>query len=194
MKKVLFLFGELNDDDIDWLIANGHRETIPEGTVLIQEGQTIDTLYILLEGQVTVSISTHEGEAQIADLASGEVFGEMSFVDSRPPSATVQAVEQSLVLSIPRSKLAIRLHQDVGFASRFYRAIALFLSSRLRGTVRFLGYGKPPHTEAPHDDLAPEIADNLPIANARFDWLLRRLVDSELVVPPELTQEHLNLK
>lgn len=193
MKKVLFLFGELNDDDIDWLIANGRREKIPAGTLLIQEGQTIDTLYILLDGRVRVSVLTHQSITELADLSSGEVFGEMSFVDTRPPSATVKTIEDTLVLAVPRQKLATRLQQDVGFASRFYRAIALFLSSRLRGTVRFLGYGKTQLADEPHDDLAPEIADNIPVANARFDWLLRRLMDAESAIIDQ-PQEHFNPK
>jgi len=38
----------------------------------------------------------------VAQLMSGEVIGEMSFVDSYPPSASVQALERSAVLAVPR--------------------------------------------------------------------------------------------
>jgi CRP-like cAMP-binding protein len=125
MKKVFFLLGELDDDDIDWMISTGHREEVVAGTVLIQEGQAIDTLHILLEGTLSVSVAALEGKT-IARLTSGAVVGEMSFADARPPSATVQAVENSLVLSIRRADLIDKLQKDEGFASRFYRAIAIF--------------------------------------------------------------------
>lgn len=186
MKKVFFLLGELDDDDIDWMISTGRREEIVAGTVLIQEGEAIDTLHILLEGTLAVSVAALEGKT-IARLTSGAVVGEMSFADARPPSATVQAVENSLVLSIPRHQLVEKLRKDEGFASRFYRAIAIFLSTRLRGTVRYLGYAKGQllNEDSGSDDLSPEMLDNMPLAKARFDWLLRRLRSSDYASLPE---------
>ena len=186
MKKVFFLLGELDDDDIDWMVSTGLREEVVAGTVLIQEGQPIDTLHILLEGTLAVSVAALEGKT-IARLTSGAVVGEMSFADARPPSATVQAVENSLVLSIPRHQLIEKLKKDEGFASRFYRAIAIILSTRLRGTVRYLGYAKGPlmNEETGSEDLSPEMLDNVPLAKARFDWLLRRLRSSDYAALPE---------
>lgn len=186
MKKVFFLLGELDDDDIDWMVSTGRRDEVAAGTVLIQEGQPIDTLHILLDGTLSVSVSALEGKT-IARLTSGAVVGEMSFADARPPSATVQAVENSLVLSIPRDLLVEKLQKDEGFASRFYRAIAIFLSTRLRGTVRYLGYAKGSllNEDNSSDDLSPEIIDNVPLAKARFDWLLRRLKNSDYAPLPE---------
>ena len=186
MKKVFFLLGELDDDDIDWMVAIGRREEVAAGTVLIEEGKPIDTLHILLEGTLSVSVSALEGKT-IARLTSGAVVGEMSFADARPPSATVQAVENSLVLCIRREDLVAKLKEDEGFASRFYRAIAIFLSTRLRGTVRYLGYAKGQllNEDSSPEDLSPEIIDNVPLAKARFDWLLRRLRNSDYAALPE---------
>jgi bacteriocin-type transport-associated protein len=186
MKKVFFLLGELDDDDIDWMVSTGIREEVTAGTVLIQEGKPIDTLLILLDGTLSVSVSALEGKT-IARLTSGAVVGEMSFADARPPSATVQAVETSLILSIPRQSLLDKLQEDQGFASRFYRAIAVFLSTRLRGTVRYLGYAKGQLREEDSgtEDLSPEMLDNVPLAKARFDWLLRRLRNSDYAALPE---------
>lgn len=168
MKQVLFILGELSDADVDWLIEAGDRQEVEPGTVLIHEGQPVDTLYILLDGTLVVTISALEGR-QIARLSSGDVVGEMSFVELRPPSATVQTLERSVVLAIDRSRLSAKLEADVGFAARFYRALAILLSSRLRGTVRQLG-NSPDRTE-----IEPETAA---IAQQRFDDLLQRLKGS----------------
>ncbi|MGK7875242.1 MAG: cyclic nucleotide-binding domain-containing protein [Xenococcaceae cyanobacterium] len=177
MKKALLLFGELNDDDLDWIITTGHLEKIPTGTVLITEGKSIDALYILLEGTVSVSIAIQDGSNEIAILGSGEVFGEMSFMDNSLPSASVEALEDSLVLSISRHKLANTLQQDVGFASRFYRAIAIFLSSRLRTILRDIDQRKDnlPSKEINSIVLSEEVLKNIPVAQAKYDWLLRRV-------------------
>jgi CRP-like cAMP-binding protein len=174
MQKVLFLFGELNDDDIDWILSNGTIETIAPGTVLIEKNQSIDRFHILLDGAVAVSLDLDNTDSkEIAILSSGEIFGEISFMDALPPSANVISTQESLVLSISRQKLGERLQQDFGFAARFYKAIAIFLSSRLRSTVKHLGYLPKINLETDH--LTPEVLENLPMAKARFDWLLRRL-------------------
>jgi CRP-like cAMP-binding protein len=125
---------------------------------------------------VVVSVNVLENSKEIAILGTGEIFGEMSFIDNRPPSATVETTEESLVLSLPRSLLTSRLVQDVGFSARFNRAIALFLSSRLRIALTELDFGK--DFIRPDEELSPVLLENLPLARARFDWLLRRVKNS----------------
>lgn len=177
MQKVLFLFGELNDDDIDWLITTGEIAKIPPGTVLITENEPLANLYILLEGAVSVSIEVMDTIKEIAVLSSGEVFGELSFMDHRLPTASVETLEDCLVLSIAREQISERLNQDVGFAARFNRAIAIFLASRLRNMVRFLGQDKDfVFNQSIASDEIPEVAlAHFDVAITRFDWLLRRV-------------------
>ena len=174
MRKALFFLGILSDEDVDWMIATGHRRQVPAGSVLIREGSEIDKIYILLDGSLRVMLAAAAGR-EVARLFSGEVVGEMSFVDSRPPSATVTAVEESLVLEVPRDPLLRRL-QTPEFAARFYHALAVFLADRLRATVGQLGYGSTtPAAEASGDDLDPQVLDHVAISGARFDWMLKRL-------------------
>ncbi len=177
MKKVLFILSELTDGDIDWIVSMGKRQTVSDGTILIQEGHPVDTLYILLDGELAVTTIAFDGR-EIARLGSGEVVGEMSFVDARPPSATVTAKGDSLVFTLPRPELAVKLHQDEGFAARFYRALAAFLSNRLRSTVGQLGYtqgNSPAETDA--NALFSHGIDR-EAAEMRLDRLLARLRDS----------------
>ena len=129
MKKVLFILGQLNDTDVDWMTETGHKKAVPAGTALIRQGQPIDSLYIVLDGLLSVT-DTRLGSRELAQLGAGEMVGEMSFVDAGPPGATVTALQDSVVLAIPRSQLWTKLEQDLGFAARFYRAIATFLSDR----------------------------------------------------------------
>ncbi|MEM7771449.1 MAG: cyclic nucleotide-binding domain-containing protein [Cyanobacteria bacterium P01_E01_bin.6] len=177
MHKVLFFLNELSDRDVDWLIEAGEKRAIPSGTVLIQEGKPVDTLYIMLDGTLVVSIAAM-GVRELARLYSGEVVGEMSFVDDCPPSATVKTMENSLVLSISREHLAQKLNDDESFASRFYKALAILLSHRLRGTVKQLGYGQEDASEDSKSNgqaspLSPK--NDVAIAETRFDHLLKRL-------------------
>jgi CRP/FNR family cyclic AMP-dependent transcriptional regulator len=176
MRKALFFLGVLNDSDLDWLIAQGNKADIAAGSILIQQGQPIDSMFIILDGLFSVSTASAPGK-EVARLKSGEVLGEMSFLDSRPPSASVRAVEKSSVLAIPKGRLTEKLESDVAFAARFYRALGVFLSDRLRSTIGLLGYGgnQPLSAKEFADEIDPETLDKVELAGARFDWLQRKL-------------------
>jgi CRP/FNR family cyclic AMP-dependent transcriptional regulator len=173
MRKALIFLGIMDDRDLDWLVRNGTLEPVPKGGVLIHEGQQTKYLYFILDGAFSVYVKQKE----MAKLFSGELVGEMSFVDSRPPSATVTASMDSSVLSIPRDVLAEKLEDDVGFAARFYKGIAVFLSDRLR-VANNLGYGNELELNEDiedKDELAPHLMDTLALAGMRFKELQRRV-------------------
>lgn len=180
MRKVLFILSELSDGDVDWIVLNGTKETHTRNAVLIQEGKPVGVLYILLDGQLSVTLAALGGK-EIAVLRSGEILGELSFLDSRPPSATVTAMGDVTVLSIPRPLLLLKLQQDASFAARFYRALGVFLASRLRKTQQQLGYerGRILDQDVEHEDeLDPQVLQHVALAGARFDWMLKRLRDA----------------
>ncbi len=175
MSKAVVILGELSDRDIDWMLATGSKQELPKDKVLITEGQPLNALYIVIDGTLKVYVAAL-GNREIGIITSGEVLGEMSFVDGRLPSATVKAVENSLILSIPRQKLTEKLEQDVLFSLRFYRAITKFLSTRLRGTVSRLG-SEPDllYEEVETDKFSSEIKESSLTDNSRFALLIERL-------------------
>jgi bacteriocin-type transport-associated protein len=178
MRKILYLLGQLNDLDLAWMLSAGRKERIPRGTVLIREGKPIEALYIILVGSVEVSGSGLD-KANPIRLGCGEVVGEISFVDARPPSANVTTIEDTIVLAIPRAKLTAKLAADAEFAARFYRSLAVFLAHRLRSTTRRLGYGHGQplkEDEEYEDELGEEVLDSLHMAGNRFDYVLQRLL------------------
>ncbi|MFH1886177.1 MAG: cyclic nucleotide-binding domain-containing protein [Pseudomonadota bacterium] len=177
MKKVLYILGEFEDSDIEWILTAGKRQRVPAGGVLIREGEPVGAMSIILEGRFSVTARGLGGK-EVARLGAGEIVGEMSSVDSRPPSATVTALEDSLVLSLADADIAAKLGRDVGFAARFYRALAVFLSDRLRGTMSRLGYGESDTLQEDveyEDELDMDVLDNISMAGARFERILRQL-------------------
>lgn len=180
MRKVLFLFGQVSDEDIEWMLQVGRKESVPANQVLIVEGRPFDAVYLVLDGTFSVTVSSLD-DREINRLGCGEIVGEMSFVDERPPSATVTAVENSTVFAIPRQALAERIENDARFASRFYRAICLFLSDRLRSSVALMGYESGDDFEEDveyQDELNPGVLDSLHLAGQRFDKLLKQVMES----------------
>jgi CRP-like cAMP-binding protein len=164
--------GILDDQDVEWIASHGRRLNVRQDDVLIREGEPVDALFIVLEGSLNVRF----GNKQIATLFSGEIVGEISFVDSRPPAATVTAGQSTRVLAIPRNLLTAKMSTDPWFASRFFRAMATFLADRLRTTTARLGYGDgAPNDAHDSDELAPDFMDSMSLASVRFDRLLKRL-------------------
>ncbi|MBI1854139.1 MAG: cyclic nucleotide-binding domain-containing protein [Planctomycetes bacterium] len=177
MRKVLYILNELADADIDWLVQNGVRKSFTKGSVLIEEGRPIPVLFILLDGQLSVTLKALGGK-EIAALKSGEVLGELSFLDSRPPSASVVATTSVTVLAVSRAMLSSKLDADHPFAARFYRALGVFLAARLRKTQQRLGYdGKLnlDETVRHEDEMDADLLGGVALAGARFDWMMRQL-------------------
>jgi len=179
MRKALHLLGILDDVDIDWMASNGVMCNIASGETLIQEKRPIDSLYLLLEGQLSVTVGGLNGTL-IATLMPGEIVGEISFVDPRPPSASVQATQDSRLLAISRDLLSIKLKKDQAFAARFYRAIAVFLADRLYVSVGRFGYGSP-QQDVDVDELPEYRLDEIDLAATRTDKLLKRLRSNDRV-------------
>lgn len=134
MKKENYLLEGLNETDIDWLISVGLKTPINAEQILIEEGINSEALYIVLNGTFSIRLSIL-GNQSVASVGPGEVLGEMSYVDGRPPSATVQAADNAEVLEVPRSLLTAKLEIDREFSTRFFRALCVVLADRLRDTL-----------------------------------------------------------
>ena len=166
MRKALYFLGILTDSDIDWLVAAGARREIASGTNLIERGRPINSVYVVIDGAFEVQGDDSER------LMSGEVMGEMLLVDRDLPAETIQAVEPSFVLEIPRRRLRAKLAEDAGFSARYYRAVARFqIARQLAADAQ--------QAEGPADDSEGEMdfdaLDNVSMAGARFDWIQKRL-------------------
>jgi CRP-like cAMP-binding protein len=178
MRKVLFFLGELSDEDIEWMVRTGGKVQVPAGGTLIQRGQPVDALYIVIEGSIAVFAEARADEP-LDRLGVGEIVGEMSLIEGRPPSVTVRALEDATVFAIPRRDLLAKLGVDHGFAAHMYKAIAMFLSDRLRDNVDRLGYGPVQHLDDDVDEageLDPGVLDAVYLAGTRFDRMLQRLI------------------
>jgi CRP-like cAMP-binding protein len=176
MRKVLYLLGQLSDSDLEWLIAAGTRQRVHAGTILIEQGKPVNALYIVLDGTLGVSFG---GGRPPTRLGCGEVVGEISFVDSRPPSATVTALEDAVLLALSRRDLAAKLEADPAFAARFYRFLGIFLAHRLRELERHIatgGAGGGAPTEVEEDELDPLVLDHVHMAGSRFERVLQQLL------------------
>jgi CRP/FNR family transcriptional regulator, cyclic AMP receptor protein len=172
MRKVLLIFSELTDGDVDWLSRAGERIHVDAGAILVPLGARVDTIWFVLDG--AVSVHTAAGK-QLAVMGSGEIVGEMSLVDPAPTAVSVRVASDATLLRISDATVSAKLSSDPAFAARFYRALCVFLASRLRSTTRRMGYGDDAEDQGAKDELTDDLLDNVHLAGARFDRMLKRL-------------------
>lgn len=180
MRKVLIILGQLRDTDAEWMARAGIKRTVADGGAIISEGVRGAKLFILLEGQLRIEDSRI---GTIATLGSGEIVGEMSYVDDAPPSASVIADGTCVVLELSHDSLNGRMEADPGFGMRFYRALSFFLADRLRGTVRRFGYGQAGSLDTDdvlEDELDERLLDAVSQAGDRFDRMLKLLASARV--------------
>lgn len=106
------------------------------GAVLLEEGERAEALYLVRRGEVVVEKQDARGRPRIlARLGEGAVFGELSFLDGQPASATVRATGAARVARLPRQ----RLEADpalAGLKIRLHAHLAREVVARLRATDR----------------------------------------------------------
>jgi bacteriocin-type transport-associated protein len=149
------LLKELSNSDLEWATVTGKQQEIPAGTILMQEGKTADSFYILLEGSLSTTLSSkqynpladafaslegnNQSSFEIIRLSSGEVVGEHTLIGLHAKGITIKTLERCLVISLPLEELKTKLQEDQGFAARFYRAISILYLNRLQNLLARLG-------------------------------------------------------
>ena len=96
----LQLFENLSEADLDWLSKQTEPISVQSGEILIEEGQTADSAYIVVDGEFEVVKKSDVQNIVIAVREAGEVFGEMALLDQAPRMATVRALRAGRVLKI----------------------------------------------------------------------------------------------
>src|ERR1044071_4853486 len=88
--KAVPFFTQLSDKELDVVRAAASEKNYPKNAVVLTEGETGDSLYMIQSGKVKVFIGDEEGrEIILKILGPGAFFGEMSMIDKQPRSASV---------------------------------------------------------------------------------------------------------
>ena len=124
----------------DWILikAGSRHLRFASGDVLIRQGSPGGTMYVLRSGQARIE---SEGVV-VARLGSGQICGELGFLDNRASSASVIAEGDVEVDAIEWAELhrIFRMFPHVG--ARFYQSMAVLLSRRLRDTSAKLAHSQ----------------------------------------------------
>lgn len=108
-------------------------DTYPAGSVIMRQGAPGEKMFVVVEGEVSVSLKGRE----LAIARPGEIVGEMALLDAVPRSATVTALTDCKLASIDQASFEVLLRTVPHFADfvmtlmadRLRRAYAMIASS-----------------------------------------------------------------
>jgi CRP-like cAMP-binding protein len=126
--KQIEMFAAVDEDVLAGLaVRMQEREGVADES-LLSEGEVGHELYVIVTGRVRV----HRGEQVLAELGPRGVIGELAALDPAPRSATVTALEPTLLLSLDHADLAEELLSNSDLAWGIIR----FLVRRFRDPTR----------------------------------------------------------
>lgn len=129
------LTAKLEPPDLERFAAALVPQRLMPGEVLLHEGTAYEALHLLLRGQLKVTLRSRGAATDLGRLDPGAVLGEVSVLDGGPASATVSAVDDAVVLSLSRGRLATMHDKHPDTAATLYRSLCAMLAERLRGTT-----------------------------------------------------------
>ena len=106
-------FADVPNDRLIEVARGGVRRPLVRGDVLFAEGDVPDHLYVVVSGRIAIASRSVDGrESVFALMESGDLFGEMGFLDRLPRSAEARALEASTVLTLPYEPVQALFEQD----------------------------------------------------------------------------------
>jgi serine/threonine protein phosphatase PrpC len=140
-------FEYLSYQELMKVLSVGDLVKVPSGQPLCKEGDRGGEMMLLISGSADV---TKNGKA-IRRLGRGDVFGEMSMIDSAPRSASVVAGAPTSVLAFPRDALFALFREDPTLSVKFLWGVTMEMNKRLRAASNQL-VGRPENEGAPAAD------------------------------------------
>ena len=106
----------IDDAFVRELAKLGRVRSYPKNTVIITEGDSSDSVFVILSGKVKAFVSDAEGHELILNTqAPGDYVGEMA-LDGKPRSASVVTLEPTTFSVVQREPLLEAIRQNPDFA------------------------------------------------------------------------------
>lgn len=115
----------LNPEQTELLVSRCKALELPRGSVLMRQGEPPSSMYIVLEGAISIGIGSEPGkQEEVAVSATGDVVGEISFMTGAPRTATVTALTRIRVLEITKSAIEDLLNSTPELFEQISRVLA----------------------------------------------------------------------
>jgi CRP/FNR family transcriptional regulator, cyclic AMP receptor protein len=99
--KRIPIFEGVPDEDLTVITTFATSEEVPEGAVIVKEGDYANAFMAIEDGTAKV---TRAGE-QVGDLGPGDIFGEIGLIEKERRTATVEATSRVKLIKIEHWEL-----------------------------------------------------------------------------------------
>ena len=118
-------FGGLEPLALEHLAASMRSRRFRRGEVIFHIGDPGDALFVILSGDVKISLPSETGdEAILATLREGDVFGELALLDGAPRSASAAALSPTETVVLPRDRFRELIATEAGVRDALLASIA----------------------------------------------------------------------
>lgn len=122
--KAVPLFSLLSDHQLAALFPAIQHRTYPRHSFMLRAGEKADALYIILAGRAKIVVDDGDGrQVTLTVIGPNEFFGEMSLIDDKPRSASVETVDPCEVLYISKAAFYGCLKDNFEMAMLLLRAV-----------------------------------------------------------------------
>ncbi len=123
---------DLTDVERTEFISRCEKRVFLAGTDIVKKDDTSRAMFLIKTGSATASDSWDDDSVPLAIFSEWDVFGEMSFLDGTPRSATVKATEDSVVYSIEWEKFMELIDSKPVITTKILLSLVKILINRLQ--------------------------------------------------------------
>jgi len=119
------LFRMLDDAEFNLLAGNIRYAPYTDGERITAQGDTSDSLFVIVQGKTAVTVEKDGNERKVAELGAGDVFGEMGMLTGEPRAASVHAMGPVECWRVNREGLEDIIRNRPEIAQELARILAL---------------------------------------------------------------------
>ena len=119
-KTIQKVFPKLGEDDVRKILMEAEICTYPKDTILCHEGEYESIFYIVVSGEVDITVLLDDGQKRhITCLGDGQFFGELAVIEDEPRTATVTTTKETLVVQLSKESFQtlLRSHSSVAMVT-----------------------------------------------------------------------------
>ncbi len=141
--KKIFIFQDLDDEEIREILQLARPRSFSANSTIIKEGETGDSMYIMVEGEVNITKRLtlvldqdlpKEKRMLRLKAEDGVTFGEMALLENDTRTATVTALTDCRLLELKRDDFLRFIHESCTTGCKIMLRLAQLLSRFLRKT------------------------------------------------------------
>ncbi|HHL40404.1 MAG TPA: cyclic nucleotide-binding domain-containing protein [Deltaproteobacteria bacterium] len=130
----LQFFSDLTDEELEVMAGIVNKKDFKTGDVVFKETESGTSLYIIRKGEVKACKMAPDGELlTLTIMKDGEIFGEMSFLDGRPRSATIVAISDVETYVIEKADFDTIVDEHPRIIYKILKNIVFTIHSIVRG-------------------------------------------------------------